>query len=54
MNRYARPVCGDPTGQPFEILFDTLEAAFAHMERLREADLVSLRGDSTPPAHLMP
>jgi hypothetical protein len=44
LNRCVLPVYGDPTGQPFEIVFDTLNAALAHMERLEEADLDEFEG----------
>jgi hypothetical protein len=36
MNRYV--LYSDPEAPPFEILFDTMEAALAAKERIREAD----------------
>ena len=39
LNHFVLPVYGDAAEPPFEIICDTLDAAVAHRERLREADL---------------
>ena len=39
LNRYVLPVYSDPGMPPWEIVCDSMAAALAHTDRLREADL---------------